>query len=294
MDAMSYPSEITGHIYRRDRDPSNWGGAGGKNMKAYLLFVVPTCLLAHAAAALAQDAPVTTPAPASQPAPPLEPSAPPASPPQINLTKPPPANAGPSINVRTAPVSAPIQRKYHFHEGFYLRASVGFSDYRASYSDGNRNDRDFDEHASGMALDLLIGGSPSPGISIGGGILLNPLFGHHYERGGVELGSHGGYATLIGPFVDGFPDPTRGWHVGGMIGIAGQSFQNVNATGNDSHTAAGIGGAAWFGYDFWVADEWGIGPQLRLMGMRTSDTKSGEDVAAFARSFTLGMSVVFN
>jgi outer membrane autotransporter protein len=68
----------------------------------------------------------------------------------------------------------------------------------------------------------------------------------------------------------------------------------VNSTGTDSHRAFGVGGAAWFGYDFWVANEWAMGPQLRLMGMRTSDTKSGEDVSAFARSFTLGVSAVFN
>jgi hypothetical protein len=254
-------------------------------MKAHLLLLVPTCLLAHAAAALAQEAPpVLAPAPASEPAPPT-----------IQLVQPAqPAAAPPRINLATAPVAAPIQRKYHFHEGFYLRASVGFSSYAASYSDGNRTDQDFDEDASGLALDLLIGGSPSPGVSIGGGILLNPLFGHNYERGGVELGSHGGYATLIGPFIDGFPDPTRGWHLGGMIGLAGQSFQNVNRTGDNSRTAAGIGGAAWFGYDFWVGEEFAIGPQLRLMGMRTSDTKSGEDVASFARSISFGMSMVYN
>ena len=79
-----------------------------------------------------------------------------------------------------------------------------------------------------------------------------------------------------------------------MIGLAAQSFQNVNATGGSTSRAGGIGGAAWFGYDFWVAGEWAIGPQLRLMGMRTSDTKSSEDVSAWARSFTLGVSAVFN
>jgi hypothetical protein len=35
-------------------------------------------------------------------------------------------------------------------------------------------------------------------------------------------------------------------------------------------------------------------PQLRPMGMHTNDTKSGEDISAWARSFTLGVSAVFN
>ncbi|HWZ88912.1 MAG TPA: hypothetical protein VNW92_08680, partial [Polyangiaceae bacterium] len=138
------------------------------------------------------------------------------------------------------------------------------------------------------------GGSPSPGVSIGGALLLEPLFGADYARGGAGIGSHGGFSTLLGPFIDGFPDATKGWHLGGMTGLAAQSFQDVNASTGKTATAGGIGGAAWFGYDFWVAGEWAIGPQLRLMGMRTSETKDGDDVSAWARSFTLGISAVFN
>jgi hypothetical protein len=145
-----------------------------------------------------------------------------------------------------------------------------------------------------MSLDLLIGGSPSPGVSIGGALLLEPLFGADYERGDTGAGSHGGFSTLIGPFIDGFPDATKGWHLGGMIGLAGQSFQNVNDSNGKTKTAGGLGGAAWFGYDFWVGSEWALGPQLRFMGMRTSESKDGDDVSAWARSFTIGISAVFN
>jgi len=188
-----------------------------------------------------------------------------------------------------------VQRTYHFHEGFYLRASVGFGYYYGSFSDGNRPNSDFSAHGGTMSLDLLIGGSPSPGISIGGGLLVDPLFGASFERNGREVGSHAGVSTLIGPFIDAFPDATRGWHLGGLIGLAGQSFQNVNATtGDGRQRSVGIGGAAWFGYDFWVAPEWAAGPQFRMMGMTTSDTHADEDISAFASSFDVGISVVFN
>lgn len=250
--------------------PSETGPELEKPMKAYLLLFAPLCVLLNPALAGADEPP-----PAIQLAVPEQP-------------------ARPMIDLETANVSPAVQRTYHFHEGFYLRASVGFGDYRASFSDGNRADLDFSEHGSSMALDLLIGGSPSPGVSIGGGLLLDPLFGADYRRNGSGLGSHGGFSSLLGPFIDAFPDARRGFHLGGLIGLATQSFQNVNATGTNSHRALGVGGAAWLGYDFWAADEWAIGPQLRLMGMRTTDTKSGEDVSAFARSFTLGISAVFN
>jgi hypothetical protein len=197
-------------------------------------------------------------------------------------------------------VAPPVQRKYHLHEGFYLRTSLGFGDYRASFTDNHSyiptpagviQGTDYTEHGASMSLDLLIGGSPSPGVSVGGGLLLEPLFGADYDRAGT--GTHGGFATLVGPFIDGFPDATKGWHLGGLVGFAAQSFQNLNGSG-DTQRAGGIGGAAWFGYDFWVAGEWAIGPQLRLMGMRTTDTRSNEDISAWARSFTLGVSAVFN
>jgi hypothetical protein len=240
-------------------------------MKAYVLSVAPFLILAHTGSASADEATV-----------------------QVATPERPAAPAAPVISVETPPVAPPVQRTYHLHEGFYLRASVGFGDYRASFSDGNHANQDFNDHGQSMALDLLIGGSPSPGVSIGGGLLVEPLFGADYDRGGAGVGNHGGTSLLVGPFIDGFPDATKGWHLGGLVGFAGQSFQDVNGASSVTSRAGGIGGAAWFGYDFWVAGEWALGPQLRLMGMRTSDTKSGEDVSAWARSFTLGISAVFN
>jgi hypothetical protein len=241
-------------------------------MKAHLLLLVPLSV-AFAGAAHADDAPAQI-----QVATPAEPAAP----------------IAPQIRLDTPPVGPAVQRTYHLHEGFYLRSSVGFGDYRASFSDGNHANQDFSEQGGSMSLDLLIGGSPSPGVSIGGALLLEPLFGADYQRGDTGVGTHGGFSTLIGPFIDGFPDATKGWHLGGMIGLAAQSFRDVNTSDGKTATAGGIGGAAWFGYDFWVASEWAIGPQLRLMGMRTSETRSGDDISAWARSFTLGMSAVFN
>jgi hypothetical protein len=241
-------------------------------MKAHFLLIAPLLALLQLGVARADDAPV--PMQAATPARPAAPAPPPA----------------PRISLETAPVAPPVRRTYHMHEGFYLRTSLGFGDYRASFTDNNHKNQNFTEHGNTMAVDLLIGGSPSPGVSIGGGLLLEPLFSADYDRNGS--GGHDGFATLVGPFIDGFPDATKGWHLGGLIGLGAQSFQDVN--GGGTTRAGGLGGAAWFGYDFWVASEWAIGPQLRLMGMHTNDTKSGEDISAWARSFTLGVSAVFN
>lgn len=271
-------------------------------MKSQLLILPLLAFVGHSGSALAQAAPPPAgpPPPAPPPAGPTVTAAPPAPPPEappsIQLVKPqePPAAPPPKIDLSTEAPAKPVQRTYHFHEGFYLRASVGFGYYYGSFDDNARPNSDYSQHGGSMSLDLLIGGSPSPGISIGGGLLVDPLFGASYERNGREIGSHGGVSTLIGPFIDAFPDNTKGWHLGGLIGFGGQSFENVNATGDTRQRAAGFGGAAWFGYDFWVAPEWSGGPQFRAMGMSASNNKSGEDISSFASSFDLGVSIVFN
>ncbi|HYP76630.1 MAG TPA: hypothetical protein VER12_11765 [Polyangiaceae bacterium] len=260
-------------------------------MKSQLLILPFLCFVGHSASAWAQSAPpAIAPPSAPPPAPPAE------APPTIQLVKPqePAAAPPPKIDLSTEPPAKPVQRTYHFHEGFYLRASVGFGYYYGSFNDNHRANADYSQHGGSMSLDLLIGGSPSPGLSIGGGLLVDPLFGASYERHGREIGSHGGVSMLIGPFIDAFPDATKGWHLGGLIGFGGQSFQNVNVTTDARQRAAGFGGAAWFGYDFWVSPEWSGGPQFRAMGMSASNTKDGEDISSFASSFDLGVSIVFN
>ena len=173
-------------------------------MKSQLLILSLLCFVGYSVKRAAQDA-----ARAAVSSGAARPAA--AGPPTIQLATPeqPPAAAPPKIDLSTEAPAKPVQRTYHFHEGFYLRASVGFGYYYGSFSDGSRPNSDFTEHGGTMSLDLLIGGSPSPGISIGGGLLVDPLFGASYERNGREVGSHGGVSTLIGPFIDAFPDATR-------------------------------------------------------------------------------------
>jgi|SRR6188768_558097 len=257
-------------------------------MKSKLSVLSLLGLVAHSVNALAQGAPPAEAPPTYAP--------PPGPPPTIQLVQPqvPSEPPPPKIDLSTQAPEKAVQRTYHFHEGFYLRGSVGFGYYYGSFTDHNRVQQDFSEHGGTMSLDLLIGGSPSPGISLGLGIMADPLFGASYNQNGREVGNHGGVSLLAGPFLDAFPDATKGWHLGGLIGVAGQGFENVNVSGGGRQRAIGIGGAAWFGYDFWVAPEWAAGPQFRAMGMSATSTKEGEDISVFASSFDLGISVVFN
>jgi hypothetical protein len=236
-------------------------------MKSALLLLTSSFIAALSNAALAQDTPPSAPPAVAASAPP-QPATPYVEP-------------APRMDLSTAANGPAVPRTFHVHEGFYLRTSVGFGFYKSSFTDNKRGNREYSDDGGSMALDLLIGGSPAPGVALGGALLLDPQFG-----------KQGGVSALIGPFIDGFPDVNKGWHLGGAVGLGVQSFQNVGA--DDRQRANGIGGAFWVGYDFWVAGEWAIGPQVRVLGMRTNDSKSGEDVSAFARSLTFGISSVFN
>jgi hypothetical protein len=82
---------------------------------------------------------------------------------------------------------------------------------------------------------------------------------------GIEAYPGGGIGILvIGPFIDIFPNPTGGFHLGGELGLAG-----VGLKGNDSTLSGGGGGAIWAGYGGWASSQWSIGGLVRLTAAGT-------------------------
>lgn len=237
---------------------------------------VMTCALLVAGAARAQ----TPPAEGAGPEPAEAPSS---AEPRINLT----GEARPIIDLSTPPPPPREQREYHRHEGFYLRLSGGLGYLGASLD----TDASVEYDASGSALqfELLVGGGPAPGLSIGGGVLSGlQLFGD-WESDDVPGSTSGDLTTMIiGPFADGYPDPNGGWHAGGLVGLATASFDAPG--GGDGVNGVGFGGAGWFGYDAWVAPEWSVGGALRLDALRATD----DDLSISALSLSFMVSVVYN
>jgi hypothetical protein len=175
-------------------------------------------------------------------------------------------------------------RTYHRHDGFYLRTNLGIAPLWASLDDGGEQDFDVDVSGTAMAIDLLVGGTPTPGLTIGGGLLGNWAFGASYERDGVDVPDRDFQDGTLGVFVDGFPSDTGGWHLGGLVGLSGVNVQQDGFV----ERMGGLGGAVWGGYDRWVADDWSLGGQLRLTMNQTSGDENGYDVSA--ATWTLGLS----
>lgn len=197
------------------------------------------------------------------------------------------------IQLTTAAPEAPVARSYHVHDGFYLRAGVGIGSLSSTFDDAGPDEFDLDGDGFSFGLDLMVGGSPSPGVAIGGALIGAVAPQASFDRHGVEVGDRRVGLALAGPFIDGFFNPKKGWHLGGMIGVAAIDIEDDNELDRLTSTR-GLGGAVWGGYDFWVADEFSTGLLLRLAGAYTQDEGDRTDVSASAFSSTLMFTALYH
>jgi hypothetical protein len=205
----------------------------------------------------------------------------------VSLAEPPPP-AGPpvgKINLTTPPPAPSVPRSYHMHDGFYARGSIGFGSLGVSFDDGDPSGDNLSGSGPSLGFDLMFGGSPSPGIAIGGGLLTQGAFSVNFERNGYDVDRSVSMA-LIGPFIDGFPNANKGWHFGGLVGLAAVNVEDDDDDGLSK--TGGFGGSVFLGYDFWVADEWSVGPLVRFTGALTKDEDGNVDAQTFSTvvSFT--------
>lgn len=129
--------------------------------------------------------------------------------------------------------------------------------------------------AGGAAdFDVLVGGTPVPGLAVGGGLMLlfggPPAYGVDApdpggERRDFAQSQEGIGLALLGPMIDGFPNPRGGFHVGGLVG-----FASVGITDGEDNASGGFGVSLWTGYDWWVGKQWSVGVLARLSGARTT------------------------
>jgi hypothetical protein len=218
----------------------------------------------------------------------------------------PPPPAPPTINLEQPPLPPLAPRNRYYHDGFYLRLSSGFGGIWSS-THVDHSDATASVHGGGTAFDVMIGGTPAPGLVIGAAGLLEWAFAPSSNVNGSPMDglttrqSNSGtlVAGMLGPMIDAFPNPSGGFHFGGTLGFAGVNLRGLQdkATNGAQRTETGSGGAGvgtWVGYTWWASSQWSIGGMLRFTAAWTG-RKVPDDVGNLmdARDTTTSTSLMF-
>ena len=144
----------------------------------------------------------------------------------------------------------------HEHDGFYLRFGLGLG-YIAGKEKPEQGSGDADVTGFGIPVELAFGGTPAPGLVIGGGSYGMYVPSPKLKSNGNE--TDGGALTIsgIGPFVDYYLDPNGGAHFGGALLLASIGVSEKDSAPKGS--GIGFGGAIFGGYEMWIGDQWSVG-----------------------------------
>ncbi|PKN49293.1 MAG: hypothetical protein CVU63_02570 [Deltaproteobacteria bacterium HGW-Deltaproteobacteria-20] len=169
------------------------------------------------------------------------------------------------------------------HDGFFLRMELG-----AGYLmmpgtlEGGSSSTDVDISGMGAVAGLLLGGTPADGLVIGGGSLASVVSKPKIKVGDIEADAEGDLSlSLLGPFVQYYPDPNAGLHFELLLGYA-----SASGTDDDADEAAtGFGLSAGVGHEWFVSEEWSLGVAGRFT---YANVKYESDVASttFTQKYT--------
>ncbi len=168
---------------------------------------------------------------------------------------------------------------------------MGFGSLGASVAPPGQ-DGDLDGANGALAVDLLAGGSPGKGIAVGGALLLDSAHSVDFEDQSSVIGSSNVRSTLLGVFIDGFPNPRRGFHLGGMLGFASAHLNRKSVAGFNDTKGGGL--AVWLGYDAWVSEQWCMGGLLRLTGTRSGADVAGDRVTVATSSIAIMLTGLYH
>jgi hypothetical protein len=166
------------------------------------------------------------------------------------------------------------------HEGFYLAADTGFG-YLAAWGSGPVGSASIS--GLGTVADLAIGGTVAPGLVLGGVAREWSTTGTFnggptisakttYYMNGVATptqltlsGNAHAQSIEAGAFLDWYPNPEKGWHVGVSVGLGGMSM--TDDAGTKSMSIA-VAGSVFGGYQWWLGPAWSLG----LAGVLSAST----------------------
>jgi hypothetical protein len=157
------------------------------------------------------------------------------------------------------------------HEGFYLAADTGLG-FLSAWGSGPAGSASIS--GFGSVSDLAIGGTVAPGLVLGGVAREWSTTGTFnggptitasttYFVNGVATPTHltlsgNAHAQSIelGAFLDWYPNPEKGWHLGASVGLGSMSMTDDAGTRSMSSAVAG---SIFGGYQWWLGPAWSLG-----------------------------------
>lgn len=177
----------------------------------------------------------------------------------------------------------------HQHGGFYLRLATGFGSHSG---DITLEGESHGTHVSGVSGvgELAIGGAIASGVMVGAGIYTSSLLASdrivHGTTPPPDVIDRGNDFSLIGPFVDWYPNPRQGLHLQGAVGLVTVRRGDFTEGDIDDEIAIGAGVMLGFGHEWWVSDQWSFG----ILGRITAGMAVGDDSTGAQWTYGVGVS----
>jgi hypothetical protein len=208
---------------------------------------------------------------------------PPPPPPRKRAKAAPPPERAPS-----PPPALETPTTVHVHDGFYFRVALGPHYGRTSVDTDRTSQPDVRMRGVGWHFSLWVGGTPKPGLVIGG------VIGGRAEDSdegtvGDRRASTDASASRGGIFIDAYPVPEEGFHFGGIL--SGSSTEVESAASGDqpstSYRGEGVGVSVFAGLDTWIGEQWSFGALVELGGNVSRDDAKidGQDVLRQSTSY---------
>jgi hypothetical protein len=174
------------------------------------------------------------------------------------------------------------------HDGLYLRLGVGLGSLSGTLSAGEGSSADIS--GTPAQIDFGIGGVTSPGLVLGGGVFASisgaPSYSENANGQSVKVDGGTLATVVLGPFLDYYFNPKRGFHLEIAVGPAFVSAstgdpQTVCVSGGcgpvtmKSYSGTGLGAVVGIGYEAWVAPQASFGGLFRLMCVSSGITLEG-------------------
>jgi hypothetical protein len=199
----------------------------------------------------------------------------------------PPRPASAAVEAASPPDATPAGPARRVHDGFYLRMGMETGTASVKFIDAPDGLGETIETSGG--LKVMLGGTPSPGMVFGGGLWAVGFDTNKWHGENRDKGS--GILFAIGPFIDYFPDPKGGFHLGGSAGVGGVQIDAKPFDNDDARMASGSSLGAFVGYDFWVSQSWSLGIDAHYMSVRAKHPDG--NWKAKADSFGLGITGLY-